>query len=932
VNGKDDLVAHGKNLRELIKNKIMKKLFKILGITLIAVLILIGTGPFFFKDQIAEIIKNKLNASMDAQIDFVEVDLSLFRAFPDARLQIEGVSILNKAPFDGDTLFYGKEVKLDLPIGDLFNNARDPIHVNELTVNGAVARFTVNENGNSSWDIAKEDVSAKASPDPAAEENTGFSFNLKHYVINDSEITYEDLATKNKLVLSNMHHSGNGDFSSGEIVLDTYTEAWVFYGIDGINYLSGQKVKLDADILMDLENQKYTFQENQAFINDLELKMNGYVIIDEVSTMVDLTFDTPSSDFKNFFAMIPETYRKNLDGITTTGDFTVNGIIKGEVDDNRIPKIDIKISSKNASFKYLDLPKTVTNINIDAQLKNDTGDIDDTYFNVAQTSFNIGSDRISGNAMIRNLTTNMDVDLKAKGNLNFQNLAQAFPLPEGMKLDGKLALDMATKFDMESIEKERYERINTEGTASLSQFKYEGDALTKPLVINKASIDMTNARIKLDDFDAQTGNTDLKASGTINNLIGFLLQDQDLKGTFNVRFNTLDASDFMTATEVVPAQKANNTTQTSTSATTEEAIKIPAFLDANLDFQANRVLYDGLELKKVSGVALVREETLTLNNVQTDIFDGTIGVNGSVSTKAAIPVFNMALDMKNLDIAKSFEGFDMFKSFVPILKSLQGKINSDLTLSGSLDSQLSPILSTLAGDALAQLLTKEINAKNSPLLATLDQKVSFIDLKKFDVSDITTTLKFKDGALQVAPFDFNIKGIKATASGNHSLTDEMDYTLALDVPAKFLGKEGSSLLSKLTAEDIDKLNVPVPVKLSGSFLSPKIDLNLDLAVKNLTNQIVEIQKQKLKDKGEEALGNAVNDLISGNNPLGGIKDIINGNGKPKDPATTQASDSTKNPQKTRVKTEDKVKEVAGSIINDLFGKKNKKAVDTTKTK
>jgi hypothetical protein len=52
---------------------------------------------------------------------------------------------------------------------------------------------------------------------------------------------------------------------------------------------------------------------------------------------------------------------------------------------------------------------------------------------------------------------------------------------------------------------------------------------------------MTNARIKLDDFDAQTGNTDLKASGTINNLIGFLLQDQDLKGTFNVRFNTLDA-------------------------------------------------------------------------------------------------------------------------------------------------------------------------------------------------------------------------------------------------------------------------------------------------------------------------------------------------------------------------------------------------------
>jgi hypothetical protein len=908
----------------------MKKLFKILAITAMAAVILIAAAPFLFKDQITEIIKNKLNASLDAQIDFVEVDLSLFSAFPEARLHIEGVSITNKAPFAGDTLFYGKEVKLDLPIGDLFNDASDPIHVNELIVNGAVARFTVNENGNSSWDIAKEDATAKASPDPAAEENTGFSFNLKHYEMNDAEITYQDIATKNKLVLSNMNHSGNGDFSSGEIVLDTYTEALVFYGIDGINYLSGQKVKLDAGILMDLENQQYTFQENKAFINDLELKMNGYVKLEEAFIMVDLTFDTPSSDFKNFFALIPETYRKNLDGIATTGDFTVNGTIKGEVDDNRIPKMDIQISSKKASFKYSELPKMVTNINIDAQLKNDTGDIDDTYFNVAQTSFNIGSDRISGTAMIRNLITNMDVDLTAKGILNFQNLAQAFPLSEGMKLDGELALDVATKFDMESIEKERYERINTKGTASLSQFKYEGDALTKPLVINKASIDMTNARIKLDDFDAQTGNTDLKASGTINNLIGFLLQDQDLKGTFNVRSVTLDVADFMTATEVVAAQKANNTTQTSTSATTEEAIKIPAFLDANLDFQVNRVLYDGLELKNVSGVALIREETVTLNNVQTDIFDGTIGVNGSVSTKAVTPVFNMALDMKNLDIAKSFEGFDMFKSYVPILKSLQGKINTDLTLSGSLDSQLSPILSTLVGDAITQLLTKEIDVKNSPLLAALDQKVSFIDLKKFDVSDITTTLKFKNGAVQVAPFDFNIKGINATASGNHSLTNEMDYTLALDVPAKFLGKEGASLLSKLTTEDIDKINVPIPIKFSGSFLSPKISLNLDLAVKNLTNQIVEIQKQKLKDKGEEALGNAVNNIISGSNPLGGIKDIISGNGKPKDLGTKQPSDSTKNPQNIPIKTEDKVKEVAGSIINDLFGKK--KAVDTTKAK
>jgi len=902
----------------------MKKLFKILGVIVLALVVLVIAAPFFFQDQIAQIIKNKLNASMDAQIDFGEVDLSLFKAFPDARLSIEDISIVNKAPFAGDTLFYGKQVKLDLPIGDLFNDASDPIHVNELIVNNAVARLTVDEDGNSSWDIAKEDASAKANTEEAPQEGAGFSFDLKHYELNNSELTYEDRTTKNKLVLSKMNHSGNGDFSLGESTLDTYTEALVFYGLDDIEYLSGQQVKLDADILMDLENQKYTFQENQAFINDLELKMNGFVQLEDAFTMVDLSFDTPSSDFKNFFAVIPETYRSNLDGITTTGDFTVNGMIKGEVDDTRIPKMDITISSKNASFKYPDLPQKVTNINIDAQLKNDTGNVDDTYLNVAQTSFNIGSDRLSGNALIKNLTSNMNVDVKAKGNLDFKNLKQAFPMPDDMDLDGKLALDMAAQFDMESIDKERYERINTKGTAGLTDFTYKGAALTKPLNIKKADLDLTTSTIKLNNFDAQTGNTDLKASGTINNLIGFMLQDQDLKGSFNVRSNTFDAADFMTSTEVAPAQKADNVSQTSTAAKTEEAIKIPAFLDANLDFQASRVLYDGLELKNVSGVALVRDETLTMNNIKTDIFDGNIGVNGSVSTKGATPVFNMALDMKNLDIAKSFQGFDMFKSFVPVISALNGKINTDIQLSGSLDNQLSPILSTLAGDALAQLLTKDINATNNPLLGKLEEKLSFIDLDKWDISDITTKLNFKDGAVQVAPFDFNIKGIKATASGKHSLTNEMNYTLSLDVPAKYFGKEAASLLSKLEAKDVDKIVVPVPVNFSGSFTQPKINLNLDTAVKNLTNQIVEIQKQKLKDKGEDAVNNAVNDIISGNNPLGSIKDAIKGNGtKPKD-STNTGTPTTEQPK-------DPVKDAAGSIIKGLFGKK-KKATDTTKTK
>jgi hypothetical protein len=884
----------------------MKKFFKILGIAVLFLAVMVIAAPFVFQDQIAQVVKDKLNQSLDAQIEFGEVDLSFIKAFPDARLNIEELSIINRAPFAGDTLFYASQTYVDMPLFDAFNKVDEPIRINELIVDGAIVRLKVDESNVSNWIIA----SAKAETQPQ-DTASGFNLNLKHYEINNSELSYEDVTTKNRLILTDVQHSGNGDFSLETSTLDTETSAKVIYSLDDVEYLSGQRVKLDANILMDFENQKYTLKDNKALVNDLELELTGYIDLEEDYTMVDLTFNAPSSDFKNFFALIPESYRSNLEGMTTTGDFVVNGIIKGQVTDDLIPTLDISAKSNNASFQYPDLPQKVTNIYIDAQLINTTGKVADSYVNIANTSFNIGKDRLEGRAMITDLFSNMKVDLNAKGNLDLDNLSQSFPLPEDIDIGGRLAVDMAAQFDMESIEKERYERINTKGTASLTEFKYIGAAFKNPFLIKRADLDLNTSTIKLNSFEAITGNTDIKASGTINNLIGFLLQDQGLKGDFKLNSNSFDVSDFMEETTEVSSGNQKST------ANTQEAVKIPAFLDANLDFNLKQVFYDGLTLKNVQGIATIRDETLTMSDVRSDIFGGAIGLAGFVSTKGDQAKFNMNLNMDNLDISQAFNGFEMFQKYVPILQALQGKINTDIEIKGDLASDLSPVLTSINGDALAELLTRDIKTGVAPLLDKLDQQLSFISLADIDLSDLKTKLKFQDGAVQVSPFDFKIKDIVVTASGRHSLTNEMDYTMDLKVPAKYLGKEGASLLSKLQASDIEGITVPIPVRFSGSFAKPNIQVNLKAAVTNLTNQIIEIQKQRLKDKGQDALGGAIQDITGGKNPLSGFKDIFKGNKPATDTtAVKKPVDSVNKPA-----TQEQFKQNARNLLQGLLRKK-----------
>jgi hypothetical protein len=143
----------------------------------------------------------------------------------------------------------------------------------------------------------------------------------------------------------------------------------------------------------------------------------------------------------------------------------------------------------------------------------------------------------------------------------------------------------------------------------------------------------------------------------------------------------------------------------------------------------------------------------------------------------------------------------------------------------------------------------------------------------------------------------------------------------LKVPAKYLGKEGASLLSKLQASDIEGLTVPIPVRFSGSFAKPNVQVNLEAAVTNLTNQIVEIQKQRLKEKGQDALGGAIQDITAGKNPLSGIKDIIKGNKPATDTsAVKKPVDSINKPE-----TQDQVKQSARNLLQGLLRKKK----DTT---
>lgn len=886
----------------------MRKVFIIIGIVLLVLVILLFAAPFVFESQLKDMVKTAINKNVNAQVEFSDMDLSIFRSFPQATLVLSDVSVINKAPFEGDTLALSEEILLEMSIKELFKGSDQPKKIDELKLNNTYLNIQVDSLGNNNYDIAIADTISS----PGDTVANPFSLDLKHYEINNSRLQYVDEGQKLSLLLQDLNHQGTGDFSLAQSELETTTSSLVSLYYDGVNYLDKNKVALEAIIQMDLDEMKYTFLENDAVINQLPLTFDGYVDVNEDNNVIDLAFKTPSSDFKNFLAVIPETYAKNIEDVQTSGDFVLNGRIHGVIDETYIPKMEINISSSNASFKYPDLPKAVEDININAEIVNSTGLVNDTYLDINNLTFRIDKDAFTARGNIKNLTENMLVDMALKGTINLANIEKAYPLELEQDLNGMLAIDATTSFDMTSIENEQYQNVNSTGNARLSNFSYTSPEIPDEIKIATANLNFNQGNVRVPQLIMTTGQTDVEASGNIQNLMGFLFTDQKLKGEFQVNSKTFSVNDFMiaeTEEQVVATKDGGQAEESKTVLTGKEAIKIPSFLDVKLDFSANRVLYDNLVLNNVKGTLFIDDETARLQNVTSNIFDGNIAVNGNVSTKGETPTFKMEMALNALDISQSFAGLELLQGLAPIAAAMDGKLQTEINLTGNLYEDLTPNLNTLAGQALAQLLTAEINPEKLALLSKLDESLNFIDFNDLNLDNLRSKLTFNNGNVEVAPFDFDVKGIKVQVAGSHGFDMEMDYNVILDVPAKYLGNSIGNTIASLSAQDLQNMTVALPIGLTGTFANPQINLNTQQAITALTQKIVAQQKKELTNKGLDALGN-----------------ILTGGKK----APTQ--DSIATPRDTvpqEVTQKDQVKEAAKSILGGIL-KANKKPTDTTK--
>ncbi|MRT93248.1 AsmA-like C-terminal region-containing protein [Ancylomarina sp. 16SWW S1-10-2] len=824
----------------------MKKFLKIFGGVMIVLILLLALLPYLFKDQIMDRVKVEMDKAVDAKIEIADVSLSMFKNFPKLFVEIQGISVVGKGDFSNDTLAYVGSLYTAIDLGSAISG--EQLNVGAIVLAKTKVNALVLESGKANWDISKSTTEKEVAEDESSEASD-FKIIFEEVRVEDFALEYHDATLKTNLVLADLDLNLNGDFSAKETNLNINSKATgITLDYEGVKYLNNAKLGLEAALGADLENMVFNFKENKLTLNDLEFGMTGNFAMLKDAYDMDIKLDAKKTDFKSLLSMIPETFMKDIKGLETSGNLVLNAFVKGEYREDHMPAFGAKLKVADANIKYPELPETINNINIDAEVNHPGGDLDALVADVNAFHLEVANNPIDAEIHIKTPMSDPEISGLCKGVIDFAKIRHAIPM-DSIKIAGIITSDISFNGRLSAIEKEEYEKFMAKGDVKLKNFEFTTPDFPQGIRIISSVLSFTPQFINLSSFNSLIGKSDVQLKGKLENYIPYALKGKTLKGNFNMTSKVFDLNEFMTESE----------TETVESADTIPMSVVPVPADLDIKFVANmqKIKFDKMDIENVKGLIVVKNSVAKLTNLSMDMLKGQMTMNGSYSTKdIKKPNFDFGLDVNNFDIKSTYESLTMVKEMIPMALNCEGKVSSDLEIKAQLNEEMNPVMNTLNGKGAFH--SQGIIIKDSKAFVALAKALKNDSYKRISVSKFDMDFVITNGNIIVKPFTTKLAGHPATIYGTQSVDGKLDFTMDMKLPKEELGSDVTKFLDKIPGnKSIEKLDVSV--KITGTVDDPKVNLDLSKAIK----QAKDAAMKELKKKGTKELEKAAKNLLKG---------------------------------------------------------------------
>lgn len=805
----------------------MKRFLKITATVVAVVLVVAIVTPLLLRGKIGDIVKREANAMLAARLDFEKLDISLLRNFPNASLNLKGLTLVGTDRFEGDTIVAARRITVVVNLMSLVGD--EGFEVRKIILASPALHAHKLADGAVNWDVMKPSEPADTT---AAEESAPSSFRLsvRDFRLTDAVIRYEDDSTGMELRTVPLSLRLSGDMSAESTQLDLDLLAG---GVDftqgGVPLLHDAELALDAEIDADLAEGRFTFSRNTLRLNAIEMRLDGWVQQVGDALAMDVSAGCSEVRFKDLLSLIPAFYKHEFRSLAASGELSMELWARGQMHGAQLPAFELKTEVHNGSFQYSSLPKAVTDINIAAKVSNAGGELDKTEVEISEFGLKMAGNSLSATGYATNLMSDPTFRATLSGRVDLGAIREVYPLEKGIDLAGRIAASMKLSGRMSDVESGRYERISASGSLVVEQLGLHVQQLPE-VFIRRAAATISPQAMTLGEFGVTVGGSDLSATGQLTGYLGYLMRGEQLAGRLYVKSDLLDLNEIRAA---VPADAEAESADAEkpaeeAAAAPAQAIVVPKNLNLSLNAELKKVLFEKMVITDIAGEMSVAGGTLSLDRLGLQLFGGKASASGRYFTAAdpAHPTLSLAASIAKASFPRTFEEIEAVRQLAPIFEKASGDYSLSIDMRTTLDAAMSPDLMSLT--AQGEISSENVSVEGVEVFDKLADLLKNDKLRRIEARDLKIRFSIKDGRVTTEPFDLKMGDVNVNMSGTTGLDRTIDYTAKVTLPAGVGGVLGA-----------------VNVGIGGTFTSPKITLGVQETVEQVVSNVVSEQIDNL---------------------------------------------------------------------------------------
>ncbi|MCG8328190.1 MAG: AsmA family protein [Chitinophagales bacterium] len=827
--------------------KFLKRLSVILLIFFVVIILALVIIAGLFEGKVGKKITSEINKQLTSELVIQDFDLSVIRTFPNIGANFQGVRLRDSR--DGN-LLEAEEISFRFGVWSLLSSN---IKVRSVVISNGALNVQIDKKGNPNYDIFK----SSGEEGTESGESSSTAISLEQASLENIELIYEDASAKQEIAALVESANFSGKFSSDQFTLKSDAEISTrFADLEGIRYLPGKKLNYDASIAINLKEGIYELEEVLLDIEGNAFRLDGNIESWDSGTYFDLFVTNDNGQLEGVINLLPAAYLEGAEGIESTGQFALNGLVKGQYNQKQNPEVRVEFSLDEGRLSLPQLNNPLKDVSFNAVFSNGKyRDNSSTSFTIEQFKAYFNRELVEMRLQVNNFD-DPRIDFFLDGVVPLNSAYGLFGNPGITDGSGEIEIKrLVINGDYEDmINPSRIAQVKASGAL---EFDDAGLKINEEeMLIDRGVLTLEGNRLAIDGLRLEGAGSDISFKGYAFNVLPVLFADSlnsrhvELEFDASLTADKLDIDRLIGLSTLSESEEdAPEVVQDSLKeANVQSRARITSFLNGSFNADIEEFNFNKIVGESFRGTLEFNNSTMEIKG-SVNAFDGNIDLDGTALFDEK-PSLKARMTCKQLNVTKLFNQAENFGQDVLMGKNLEGDLNAKVAIFSYWDEKGNFLMDKLR--VLSGVKIEEGELEDFKMLEDFSTFVNIKDLRRIKFVDLQNFMEIRNERFYLPAMFIRSNALNLTISGEHSFEHEIKYNIQVNA--------GQVMADRFKRHD-PKL-APKPAKKNGWFnlyysvLGTLDDYNIKSAKRRVKSdfELSEIRKRDIRKALQQEFG------------------------------------------------------------------------------